>query len=200
VVGNAHRHGKRRKPLADNQSLLRSKIASRLHELFDGRISMTEFTGKSEEHQEPFFLSRALAALSLTQAADLTPDQAAACITDCGADDGIDAVFVDDKRKLIFFVQSKWITGSKSNTDGRADLVRVSANPDFGFQRRYKSQSNRVSGVAVNVVGKHGEFIAAEPRQDITWSRSRPKALRDHLQDAISEGVAVQIIDPLEVV
>jgi len=97
--------------LAD-QSRLREKIASRLHELFDGKIDLAEFAGKSPEHIKPFFLSRALAALSLTRAADLTPDQASAGVTDSGADDGLDAVYVDDKRKLIYFVQSKWIAGS----------------------------------------------------------------------------------------
>ena len=73
-------------------------------------------------------------------------------------------------------------------------------DPDFAFQGRYKPQPNRVSGVSVDIVGKHGELIAAEPCQEITRPGGRPKALGNDLQDAIPQRVAVEIIDALEVV
>jgi hypothetical protein len=97
---------------ADHKSLL-TRISARLHELFDSQINLSDVAGKSSPDQESFFLTRSLAALSLMDQADLKSDQAAACVTDGGADDGIDAVYIDEKRKVIYFVQSKWRTGAK---------------------------------------------------------------------------------------
>ena len=59
---------------------------------------------------------------------------------------------------------------------------------------------NRVSGVSIDIVGKHGELIAAEPGQEITRPSGRPKALGNDLQHAIPQRVAMEIIDALEVV
>ena len=76
----------------------------------------------------------------------------------------------------------------------------MSSNPDFALQGRYKPQPNRVSGISIDIVGKHGELIAAEPCQEITRPSGRPKALGNDLQHAIPQRVAVEIIDALEVV
>ena len=59
---------------------------------------------------------------------------------------------------------------------------------------------NRVSGVSIDIVGKHGELIAAEPGQEITRPSGRPKTLGNDLQDTIPQRVAMEIIDALEVV
>lgn len=99
--------------MGSNHSLQLARISSRLHELFDKKINLSDLSGKSADHQEGFFLTRSLAALALMDEADLTPDNAAASVTDGGADDGIDAVCIDDKQKIVYFVQSKWRSGSK---------------------------------------------------------------------------------------
>ena len=59
---------------------------------------------------------------------------------------------------------------------------------------------NRVSGVSIDIVGKHGELIAAEPGQEITRPSGRPKTLGNDLQHEIPQRVAMEIIDALEVV
>ena len=61
----------------------------------------------------------------------------------------------------------------------------MSPDPNFACQGRYKSQPNCVSGVSIDIVGKHGELIAAEPGQEITRPSGRPKALGNDLQDTI---------------
>ncbi len=76
----------------------------------------------------------------------------------------------------------------------------MSPDPDFARQGRYKPQPNCVSGVSVDIVGKHGELIPAEPCQEITRPSGRPKALGNDLQHAIPQRVAVEIIHALEVV
>ena len=52
----------------------------------------------------------------------------------------------------------------------------MASNPNFTFQGRYKAQTDRVSGVSVDIVGKHGELIAAEPCQKITQA-GRPSEI-----------------------
>jgi hypothetical protein len=124
--------------MADNRDLLLGRIASRLHELFDGRINLADVATKPEKEQENYFLTRSLAALSLLDEAELKPDQAGSCVTDGGADDGIDGVFVDEKERIIYFVQSKWRTGSggvqlKDFTrfrDGVKEVIALNWTPD----------------------------------------------------------------------
>ena len=56
-----------------------------------------------------------------------------------------------------------------------------------------------MSGVSIDIVGKHGELIAAEPGQDIMPS-GRSKTLGNDLQDTIPQRVAMEIIHALEVI
>jgi hypothetical protein len=95
--------------MAANRQLLLTRLSERLHGLFDGLINLKDVANKPEKDVENFFLTRSLAALSLMDDADLRPDQAAACVTDGSADDGIDALYIDEKKKIIYFVQSSGV-------------------------------------------------------------------------------------------
>lgn len=99
--------------MAGNRQLLLTRLSERLHGLFDGLINLSDVAGKPDKDIENFFLTRSLAALSLMDDADLRPDQAATCVTDGGSDDGIDGICIDEKKKVIYFVQSKWRSGAK---------------------------------------------------------------------------------------
>jgi hypothetical protein len=90
-----------------------TRISARLHELFDGHVRLVDVSSKPPKDIENFFLTRSLAALALMDVADLRPDQASAGVTDGGSDDGIDAVHIDEKKKIVYFVQSKWRSSSK---------------------------------------------------------------------------------------
>jgi hypothetical protein len=124
--------------VSDSRDLLLGRIASRLHELFDGLIGLSDVATKPDKEREAFFLTRSLAALALLDEAEIKPDQAAECVTDGGADDGIDGVFVDEKEKIIYFVQSKWRSGAggvqlKDFTRFRAgvkDVITLNWNQD----------------------------------------------------------------------
>lgn len=99
--------------MSSAHALSLTRISSRLHDLFDSSINLSDVAGKPEADRENFFLTRSLAALSLMEDADLSPEAASACVTDGGADDGIDAVYVDEKRRVMYFVQSKWRSTAK---------------------------------------------------------------------------------------
>lgn len=94
------------------------QISKRLYDVFDGKIDLSNVTQKNDANLKQNFLTRAFAALYLLDAAGISPDEAAHCVCDDGADDGIDAVFVDRRSSKIYFGQSKW----KSNTDGGVKL------------------------------------------------------------------------------
>ena len=99
--------------MSTDHTLLLSRIASRLHDLFGTHIKLADVASKSEKDREDYFRTRALAALSLMDEADLDPTEAADCVTDGGEDDGIDAVYIDPKKQIIYFVQSKWRSSAK---------------------------------------------------------------------------------------
>ena len=84
------------------------QLAQRLHEIFDGHIDLNDVAEKPANHQEAYFITRAYMALYFLNELGLTPDQAASCITDGGADDGVDAVYIDKNAARIYFGQSKW--------------------------------------------------------------------------------------------
>lgn len=102
----------------DKTPRILTQLAARLHEIFDGYIDLSDVAGKPDDHQESFFLTRAFMALYFLNELGLTPAQAGACITDGGADDGIDAVYVDEKAARIYFGQSKW----RKNMDKGVEL------------------------------------------------------------------------------
>ena len=99
--------------MPNNHALILTRISARLHELFDGHLRLADVARKPPKDIENFLLTRSLAALALMDVAGLHPDQAAACVTDGGSDDGIDAVCVDGKKKIVYFVQSKWRSTAK---------------------------------------------------------------------------------------
>lgn len=100
-----------------------AQLATRLHEIFDGLIDLTDVASKPKDDQEHFFITRAYMALYFLDEVGLTAEQAAACITDGGADDGIDAVYVDKKAARIYFGQSKWRANMQKGVE-LSDFVR----------------------------------------------------------------------------
>lgn len=73
--------------------------------LEDSYLPYVDQTGASEEHHR---LSRAIAALALSERAGLPPTIASASVTDHGKDGGIDGIAYAADRAALVFVQSKW--------------------------------------------------------------------------------------------
>lgn len=80
------------------------RVKTRLRELFDGKIDMSDFPNDSSNH----FETRAIAALSLMMTTGLDPQQSALHITDGYHDMGIDAIYLDNTQKELIVLQSKW--------------------------------------------------------------------------------------------
>ena len=84
--------------------------------------------------------------------------------------------------------------------DRRSDLVRLLPVRISPSRLAIKPTRNRQSGISVDVMAKERKLIPAEPGQEIAWPSDRAETLSNDLQDTISEDVAVEIIDALEIV
>jgi len=127
------------------------QIEAKLKSLFADSIDLSDYAGKPQNEQDSAFLSRALAAFAiLATAADMTPDQAALCVTDGFHDNGIDAVYFDSREKALFCVQTKWRhdgTGSIERGDSLKFIAGVKdlINAEFDrFNEKIKKRSTEI--------------------------------------------------------
>lgn len=111
-------------------------IASKLHELYQGKIDVLD--GYNEEEKQTLFLTRSFAAYTLQILAGASIDCAAASVVDGRDDNGIDAIFFDKKDKILWLVQSKWIKngqGEPETGDTNKFKTGVSDIIDFELSR-----------------------------------------------------------------
>lgn len=102
------------------------RVTTKVHELFDGEIDMSDFPNDTSNH----FETRALAAVALMMMAGLEASQASKHITDGHHDMGIDALYLDEVQQKLFVVQSKW----RSDGVGSADQDEMNSFAQ-GIQR-----------------------------------------------------------------
>jgi hypothetical protein len=121
------------------------QIRVRLEQIFAGKIDLSDV---GEGQQESHFRTRALAALYLMSKADLAAEEAAKCVTDGGQDNGIDAVYFDQKVKKLHLVQSKFSENPNKGIafgdylkfrEGVSNLVSLNFDP---FNQKIKAFSN----------------------------------------------------------
>lgn len=93
------------------------RVATRLHQIFDGLIEIDDAASGDPEKSERLFRSRAYMALSLLDITEANPSDAAAAITDGGNDGGIDCIFVSEKHKRLVLGQSKFLSNVSKGVD-----------------------------------------------------------------------------------
>jgi len=84
------------------------QIRANLEKAFRHLIDLSDLAGMPEDDATNHFLTRALAALSLSYIANLSPEDAAKAVTDGFHDNGLDAVYYQPSERMLFIVQSKW--------------------------------------------------------------------------------------------
>jgi hypothetical protein len=108
-------------------------IKATLDETFRGKLTVHDHDAKCEDDIDQRFYSRSLAAYALLNLASASVQDAIDSITDGYQDNGIDAIFYDDKQLILYLVQSKFIengVGEPDNgdirkfKDGIIDLVQ----------------------------------------------------------------------------
>ncbi|PFZ26687.1 AIPR family protein [Bacillus wiedmannii] len=83
-------------------------IKNYLENEFKGLIDLSDYKDKPDHEQESAFLTRALAAFSIKMLCDISAEEAGKCVTDGYGDNGIDALYYNQKEKVLYLVQTKW--------------------------------------------------------------------------------------------
>src|SRR5690349_15536160 len=98
--------------------LIINRIKNYINKTFNGKIDLSDLSPKtSEDDKQKNFLSRALAAYTLTIEAIADVDIAASSVTDGFDDNGIDAIYYDRSVKTLWLVQSKFIDSGAGGID-----------------------------------------------------------------------------------
>lgn len=99
------------------------RVQTRIAELFKDEIDLSDLKSPA-----PYtFETRSLAAFALVMLSGLDIQQACAHITDGYHDLGIDALYLDEKQKKLFVVQSKWRADGSGGIAQEEMLVFVQA-------------------------------------------------------------------------
>lgn len=135
--------------MPSNLKLIR--IQTKLDELFDSKIDLSDITNTDERSNA--FYSRSMAALAIVMSCGIDYDLAAQSITDGYHDMGIDAVYNDTSQKKLFLVQSKW------RKDGIGGITQEEGNVFAEGVRRILNYD--LSGCNAKLVAKKQSIDAA---------------------------------------
>jgi hypothetical protein len=152
-------------------------------------VNMDDYAAHSDPLQiKKAFLTRALAALSVSLLAETPIDELANAITDGSKDGGIDVIYFDTKEAVLYLGQSKWHDDGHGSLElGDAlkflDGVRKVLDNDLdGFNERIKSKKSDIERAVFDANAKFVLVIA----------HTGQEALSDEVGSAISQYVDAQ--------
>lgn len=117
-----------------------NQIKNHISRLFLNKIDMSDTGGKNEEDQ---FLTRALAAYAVHFISQTDPNLAGAAVTDGGNDNGLDAVYYDERERRLYLVQSKWIKKGRGEPDYGAIKKFIGGVTDL-FNLRFDKFNSKI--------------------------------------------------------
>jgi hypothetical protein len=129
------------------------QIRANLEKVFRPLIDLSDLKGMPEDGITNCFLSRALAALSLSYIANLSSKDAADAVTDGFHDNGLDALYYQPSERMIFIVQSKWRHDGTGTID-RGDMQKFLT----GFKDLLNARWDRFNA---RIATRSSEFDAA---------------------------------------
>lgn len=97
--------------------LQESQVRRRLRDDFEHAIDVSDIQNHQSDTQAEMRTSRALAAFTIAALADLSVEDACACVTDESGDQGIDAIGFSPVRNELYLVQAKASDGGPSPTE-----------------------------------------------------------------------------------
>lgn len=136
---------------------------------------------------ENFFLTRSLAAYSLSQIAQIDDAQAAQSVCDGPGDNGIDAFYFDSTERIAYVLQSKWIHSGNGSVEvgevqkfvqGCKDLLEARFER---FAGKLRGREEEVMAVLEDSLAKFVFVVAYSGLQSLSDAARRP--LDDLLAD-----------------
>lgn len=105
-----------------------NQIRGHLENAYNELIDLIDVEKSKDEQKFNFFLTRSLAAYAIQYMAQIDPEVASKSIVDGSKDNGIDAIYYDERSKVLYLVQSKWIhdgNGEPDNGDIKKFIVGI---------------------------------------------------------------------------
>ena len=84
------------------------QIKAHLEKNFSQFLNLSDCQNADSEQREVTALSRGLAAFAIASLNGLAPQEGCGAVTDGSNDNGIDAIFYNEDRRLLYLVQAKW--------------------------------------------------------------------------------------------
>lgn len=137
-----------------------TRIASKLHEMFDGIVDITDVT--DPQKKVPCFLSRSVASLALAMLSDVNAYDAAKPVTDGFNDMGLDLIYYDELSSRLILVQSKWIDDANGSPDSGSVLkfiAGVDGIINLNFQDVNEKIRNKQSEIEAAVKGMSAKVL-----------------------------------------
>ena len=181
-----------------------------LHRTYDGLIDLSDVKKAGDHDREKIFLTRSLAAFSIAQLADISPQEASATITDGPGDNGIDAIYYHQQTKSLYVVQSKWFGDGHGSFD-RADMLKFTKGFEDLTSIDFSRFNNKIAAKEPDVTAAFyddqatytlvavytgQEALAMEPRRDLQDCLDK---YNDSLSDDARELLRTRILSQSDV-
>lgn len=121
-----------------------TQVNRRLKDLLVPFIDVKDLAAQSGEHLENAQLTRALAAFVIMKLTGLSPEKAAATVTDGSGDNGIDAIAIVPDEQRIVVVQSKWTSLGKGSAS-LDDMIKFKKGLDDLCSLKWKLFNDKLS-------------------------------------------------------
>ncbi|WP_147613515.1 AIPR family protein [Treponema pectinovorum] len=117
-----------------------SLINNKFNEYFQNYVDISDINNTKDEN---ILRGRQLAAFSICITSDISYQKAATCITDGSKDNGIDAIYVDNEKKVIYFVQSKW-TERESSSISQGDTLKFISGIEKIIELNFETFNDKI--------------------------------------------------------
>ncbi|MFS0576807.1 AIPR family protein [Sporosarcina sp. 179-K 3D1 HS] len=121
-----------------------NQIKEYIKRLFDGIIDLSDVDQANHDLKENFFLTRSLTAYAIHYLAQVNAEVAGKAITDGHDDNGIDAIYYDERNKTLYIVQSKWIHNGNSEPSN-GDVKKFLTGVKHLFNLRFENFNEKVN-------------------------------------------------------
>jgi len=130
------------------------RIKKKLEENLVNLIDMSDYAKKTQQEKEKASLSRSYTAYSLVSLASAKEEEASQAIVDGFDDNGIDAIYYEEKESSLWLVQGKWIESGNGEPEtgevgkfiqGIKDII------DFKFSKFNQKVKNKQAEIEKNI-------------------------------------------------
>ena len=130
------------------------RIKKKLEENLVNLIEMSDYDTKKQQDKEKACLSRSYTAYSLVSLASAKEEEASQAIVDGFDDNGIDAIYYEEKESILWLVQGKWIE-SGDGEPGTGEVGKfiqgIKDIIDFKFSKFNQKVKNKQPEIEKNI-------------------------------------------------